>query len=122
MLAAGSSQAARVNESASQVNDDGSSRRWISAASVNGVVRCPHSNRSVCRRFAMMTKASVCAVRDTAGAAGHRRHGVDRRGLFHLEQHVAQIHTAGPAVDHATQHRADAPPALPPTWRGEPSR
>jgi hypothetical protein len=39
MLAAGSSHADRVNESASQVNAPGSSRRWISAAKVNGVVR-----------------------------------------------------------------------------------
>ena len=46
----------RVNEPASQVNAAGSSRRWISADRVNGVVRWPHSNRSVCRRLAITTK------------------------------------------------------------------
>jgi hypothetical protein len=33
----------------------GRSRRWISAASEKGVVRWPHSNRSVWRRLAMTT-------------------------------------------------------------------
>ena len=46
---------ARLVVQASQVNALGSSRRRISAASENGVVRCPRSNGSVCRRLAMIT-------------------------------------------------------------------
>jgi hypothetical protein len=39
---------------------------------------------------------------------GHRRHGVDRRGSLHCEQHVVEVHGAHLVVDHAAEHRRDA--------------
>ena len=57
--AAGSSHAESVNAPASQVNAAGSSRRWISAGNVNVALRCAHSNRSVCLRFAITTNDST---------------------------------------------------------------
>ena len=62
---AGCSQA-RVNCPASHVKEPGNSRCWISAASDNGTERCPHSKRSVYRRFAMTTYAKKCAARATS--------------------------------------------------------
>ena len=79
MSAAGSSQPARVKDPASHVWGPGSSRCWISADRLSGRVRCPHSYRSVCRRFAITTKARTCASRPIAamsaarGPGGHRQ-------------------------------------------------
>jgi hypothetical protein len=58
-----------MNEPPSQVNAPGGSRRWISAERVNGVVRWPHSNRSVWRRFAITTNAGAGAVRVFSSSA-----------------------------------------------------
>ena len=63
---AGCSQAARVNCPASQVKEPGNSRCWISAANDSGTDRCPHSKRSVYRRFAITTYAKKCAARATS--------------------------------------------------------
>ena len=77
MEAAGSSHAETVKAPASQVNAAGSSRRWISAGRVNAVLRWAHSNRSVCRRLAITTNASMCPIRaiwvSTAGSGSSGR-------------------------------------------------
>ena len=110
MFAAGSSQADSVKEPPSQVKAAGSSRRWISAGRVNGVLRWPHSKRSVWRRFAIITKPSRCAVRAisaTTSAAGscrerHLEQPEDLAALGHRRQHrplvraeTAQVGLAG---------------------------
>src|SRR3954462_4554218 len=77
MLAARSSHPDSVNAAASPVNAAGSSRRWISADRLNGVVRCPHSNRSVCRRLAITTKPSRCAIRPSLHRTAVRLDGKD---------------------------------------------
>ena len=63
---AGCNQAASVNCPASHVKAPGNSRCWISAANDNGTERCPHSKRSVYRRFAMTTYAKKCAAKATS--------------------------------------------------------
>lgn len=63
LASVGASQAERVNSPAAPGNAAGSSRRWISAGRLNSVLRCPHSNKSVCRRFAITTHPSACALR-----------------------------------------------------------
>ncbi len=62
---AGSSQPAKVNCPASHVYASGSSRCWISAASESGIECCPQLNRSVYRRFAMITYANAFAANAT---------------------------------------------------------
>jgi hypothetical protein len=55
-----------VNALASHVKAAGRSRRWISADKVKGVLRWPHSNRSLCRRLEITTYASTSAVLTTS--------------------------------------------------------
>jgi hypothetical protein len=110
----------------SQVNALGSSLRWISAASENGVVRWAHSNRSVCRRQARRTWASARPAATTSGdplAAGRDRQlqledaeGVAAVGDGHREQHptalaVADVGPLGCAAPPRRRCRAGAPPA-----------
>jgi hypothetical protein len=93
-FAVGSNHAESVKEPPSHVNAEGSSRRCISAGRVNGVLRWPHSKRSVWRRFAMITDPNRCAVRvirqDVDAGFGRERHleqSQDLAAFSHRRQH-----------------------------------